>query len=41
MAAFATIIDGMITRAITTNDSAADILRSAQSEIDSKGLKFE
>jgi multiple sugar transport system substrate-binding protein len=41
MAVFATIIDGVVTRALTTNDPTADILRSAQTEIDSKGLKFE
>jgi len=41
MAAFAAIIDGVVTRALTTNDSTADILRSAQSDIDSKGLIFQ
>jgi multiple sugar transport system substrate-binding protein len=40
MAAFADIIDGVVTRALTTNDSTADILRAAQNEIDKKGLKF-
>jgi multiple sugar transport system substrate-binding protein len=40
MAAFAGIIDGMITRALTTSDASAVILESAQREIDSKGLKF-
>jgi multiple sugar transport system substrate-binding protein len=41
MAEFASIIDGVVTRALTTNDPTADILRSAQSEIDQKGLKFQ
>jgi len=41
MAAFAAIIDGVVTRALKTNDSTADILRSAQSDIDSKGLIFQ
>ena len=41
MAAFAAIIDGVVTRAHKTNDSTADILRSAQSDIDSKGLIFQ
>ena len=41
MAAFAEIMDGVVTRALTTNDSTADILRSAQSEIDQKGLRFQ
>jgi multiple sugar transport system substrate-binding protein len=41
MAAFAAIIDGLVTRALTTNESTADILRSAQSEIDTKGLIFQ
>ncbi len=41
MAEFAAIIDGVVTRALTTNDTTADILRSAQSEIDQKGLRFQ
>jgi len=41
MAAFAAIIDGVVTRALTTNDSTADILRSAQCDIDAKGLIFQ
>ena len=41
MATFAAIIDGVVTRALTTNDSTADILRSAQNEIELKGLKFQ
>jgi multiple sugar transport system substrate-binding protein len=40
MAVFATIIDGVMTRALTTNHSSADILRAAQSEIEQKGLLF-
>ena len=41
MATFAAIIDGVVTRALTTNDPTADILRSAQNKIELKGLKFQ
>ncbi len=40
MAAFATIIDAVITRALTSNDATAVILEKAQHDIDSKGLHF-
>ena len=41
MAAFATIIDEVITRALTTDEPSAAILESAQREIDSKGILFK
>ena len=40
MAAFASIIDEVATRALTTDESTAAILESAQHEIESKGLRF-
>jgi multiple sugar transport system substrate-binding protein len=40
MAAFASIIDGVITRALTTSDATTVILEEAQREIESKELKF-
>jgi len=40
MAAFASIIDGIATRALTTDEPTPAILESAQHEIESKGLKF-
>jgi hypothetical protein len=40
MAAFAAIIDGVATRALTTDEVTAAILESAQHEIESKGLRF-
>lgn len=40
MAAFAAIIDQVITRALTTSEPSAVILESAQREIDSKGIRF-
>ena len=41
MASFAAIIDEVITRALTTNEGSAAILKSAQQEIDSKGILFK
>jgi multiple sugar transport system substrate-binding protein len=41
MAAFAAIIDEVITRALTTSEPSAAILESAQREIDNKGLLFK
>lgn len=41
MASFATIIDDMITRALTNSETSAAILESAQREIDSKGIIFK
>jgi multiple sugar transport system substrate-binding protein len=41
MAAFASIIDTVVTRALTTNDPTAVILESAQLEIESRELRFE
>ena len=41
MAEFAAIIDNVITRAITTNEPSADILKAAQREIDNKGIIFQ
>ena len=40
MASFATIIDDVITRALTTNQPSAAILELAQREIDQKGIRF-
>ncbi len=40
MAAFAAIIDGVVSRALTTNEASAAILEEAQREIDSKGIRF-
>jgi multiple sugar transport system substrate-binding protein len=40
MAAFAAMIDGVVTRALTTGDATLAILEAAQYEIDSKGLRF-
>ena len=41
MAAFAAIIDGVISRALSTSEPSAAILESAQREIDSKGIFFQ
>lgn len=41
MASFAAIVDDLITRALTTNESSAAILESAQREIDNKGILFK
>ena len=40
MAAFAVIIDAVITRALATTEATTIILESAQREIERKGLKF-
>lgn len=40
MSAFASVIDGVITRALTTTDSTPVILEEAQHEIDTKGFRF-
>jgi len=40
MAAFAAIVDAVVTRALTTSDATVAILEAAQFEIDSKGLIF-
>ncbi len=40
MAAFAAVIDEVITRALTTDEPSAAILESAQHEIDTKGILF-
>jgi multiple sugar transport system substrate-binding protein len=40
MAVFASIIDNVVTGALTTNDTTAAILQAAQLEIESKGLQF-
>jgi len=40
MAAFASIMDGVVTRALTTDEPNAAILDEAQREIESKGLRF-
>jgi multiple sugar transport system substrate-binding protein len=40
MAAFASVVDSVITRALTTTDSTPVILEEAQHEIDSKGFRF-
>jgi multiple sugar transport system substrate-binding protein len=39
-AAFAGVIDGVITRALTTQDPSAAILEVAQREIDQRGITF-
>jgi multiple sugar transport system substrate-binding protein len=40
MAAFAGVIDGVITRALTTTDATLAILEAAQFEIECKGIGF-
>jgi multiple sugar transport system substrate-binding protein len=40
MAAFASVIDSVLTRAITTGEATTDILDAAQREIESKGIRF-
>jgi multiple sugar transport system substrate-binding protein len=40
MAAFASVIDNLITRALTTTEPSAAILESAQRDIDAKGIRF-
>ena len=40
MAAFASIIDNVMTRALNTSDAAETILAVAQQEIDTRGLRF-
>jgi hypothetical protein len=40
MAAFATIIDSVVTRALTTTEATTVILESAQRDIETKGLNF-
>jgi multiple sugar transport system substrate-binding protein len=40
LASFAAIIDAIITRALTTSEPSAAILKSAQREIDTKGIRF-
>jgi len=40
MAAFAAIVDNLVTRALTTNEPSAAILNSTQREIDNKGIHF-
>ena len=40
MAAFAAIIDTLITRALTTSDPTPAILQSAQHEIDTQERRF-
>ena len=40
MAAFAGIIDTVVTRALSTHDATAAILEEAQHEIDTKGIRF-
>jgi multiple sugar transport system substrate-binding protein len=41
MAAFAAIIDNVVTRALTTNDTTTAILESAQQQINCQGIRFE
>lgn len=41
MAAFASIVDAVMTRALGTNDATLAILEAAQSAIDSKGMRFQ
>jgi multiple sugar transport system substrate-binding protein len=40
MADFAAIVDGIVTRALTTSDPSAAILNAAQSTIEAKGIQF-
>jgi hypothetical protein len=40
MAAFARIIDDVVTRALTTADASLAILEGAQLEIESRGITF-
>lgn len=40
LAAFAAIIDAVVSRALGTNDATLAILEAAQHEIDSKGMRF-
>jgi multiple sugar transport system substrate-binding protein len=40
MAVFARVIDGIVTRALSTQDATVVILEEAQHEIDSKGIRF-
>jgi hypothetical protein len=40
MAAFASIVDGVITRALTTRDATPVILEDAQRELKSRGIQF-
>ena len=40
IAAFAKVIDDVITRALTTSEPSAAILESAQRQIDDKGIRF-
>jgi multiple sugar transport system substrate-binding protein len=41
MAAFASIIDEVITRALTTTDTTPAILERAQQQVDTQGIRFE
>jgi multiple sugar transport system substrate-binding protein len=41
MAAFAAIIDAVVTRALTSDDTSAAILESAQDQIESQEIKFK
>ena len=41
MAAFAAIIDSVVTRALRTNEATPVILEAAQDEIESKGIQFD
>ncbi len=40
MAEFASIVDAVMTRAVTTDEASGAILRAAQNEIERKGLRF-
>jgi hypothetical protein len=40
MAAFASVIDSVVTRALATTDPTAIILEEAQREIDRRGIQF-
>jgi hypothetical protein len=40
MAAFAAVIDAVVTRALDTNDATLAILQAAQREIDNQGMRF-
>jgi hypothetical protein len=40
MAAFAAIIDGVVTRALSTRDASLVILEAAQRAIEIKGIEF-